>query len=77
MKTFVRLLVSLVAIGWATSSGATLTLEPVVNSTPGSGPTANSFPLYDPVSVNTRNWRACLAGKPTWRNRYRFDWQSA
>jgi hypothetical protein len=52
MKVFVRLLVSLVASGWATSSGATLSLEPVVNSTPGSGPTADSFPLYDPVSVN-------------------------
>jgi hypothetical protein len=52
MKAFVRLLVSLVAIGWATSSGATLTLEPVVNSKPGAGPTADSFPLFDPVSIN-------------------------
>jgi PEP-CTERM motif len=52
MKVFVRLLVSLVAIGWVTSSGATLTLEPVVNSTLGSGLTADSFPLFDPVSVN-------------------------
>jgi hypothetical protein len=52
MKVLVRLLVSLAAIGWATSSGATLTLEPLINSTPGSGLTDDSFPLYDPVSVN-------------------------
>jgi hypothetical protein len=65
MKAFVRLLVSLVAIGWATSSGATLTLEPVINSTPGSGPTADSFPLYDPVSVNNANGEhVWLANQP-------------
>jgi hypothetical protein len=65
MKAFVRLLVSLVAIGWATSSWATLTLEPVVNSTPGSGPTADSFPLYDPVSVNNANGEhVWLANQP-------------
>jgi hypothetical protein len=65
MKAFVRLLVSLVAIGWATSSGATLTLEPVVNSTPGSGPTADSFPLFDPVSVNNANGEhVWLANQP-------------
>jgi hypothetical protein len=52
MKASVRLLVSLVAIGWATTSGATLIIEPVINSVPGSGPTDDSFPLYDPVSVN-------------------------
>ena len=55
MKAFVRLLVSLVAIGWATTSGATLTIEPVINFVPGSGPTANSFPLYDPGFVNAAN----------------------
>jgi PEP-CTERM motif-containing protein len=55
MTAFVRLLVSLVAIGWATTSGATLTLEPVINSVLGSGQTANSFPLYDPTSVNAAN----------------------
>jgi len=65
MKAFVRLLVSLVAIGWATSSGATLTLEPVVNSKLGSGPTADSFPLYDPVSVNNANGEhVWLANQP-------------
>jgi hypothetical protein len=52
MKASVRLLVSLAAIGWATTSGATLIIEPVINSVPGSGPTDDSFPLYDPVSVN-------------------------
>lgn len=52
MKVFVRLLVSLAAVGWATSSWATLTLEPVVNSSPGSGQTDDSFPLFDPVSTN-------------------------
>jgi hypothetical protein len=55
MKAFVRLLVSLVAIGWATTSGATLTIEPVINSVPGSGQTADSFPLYDPMTVNAAN----------------------
>ena len=76
MKAFVRLLVSLVAIGWATTSGATLTIEPEINFVPGSGPSADSFPLYDPVR-QPRQWRASLPGKQTWRNRYRFDWQSA
>jgi hypothetical protein len=52
MKAFVHLLISLVAIGWATTSGATLTIEPVINFAPGSGLTPDSFPLYDPTSVN-------------------------
>ena len=55
MKAFVRLLVSLVAIGWATTSGATLIIEPVINFVPGSGPSADSFPLYDPEFVNAAN----------------------
>jgi hypothetical protein len=55
MKAFVHLLVSLVAIGWATTSSATLTLEPVVNSAPGSGQTADSFPLYNPAGINPAN----------------------
>jgi PEP-CTERM motif len=55
MKVFVRLLVSFVAISWATTSGATLTIEPVINSVPGSGPSADSFPLYDPGFVNAAN----------------------
>jgi hypothetical protein len=65
MKAFVRLLVSLVAIGWATSSWATLTLEPEVNLLSGSGPTADSFPLFDPVSVNNANGEhVWLANQP-------------
>jgi hypothetical protein len=65
MKASVRLLVSLVAIGWATTSGATLIIEPVINSVPGSGPTADSFPLYDPVSVNhATGEHPWLANKP-------------
>jgi hypothetical protein len=36
MKAFVRLLVSLVAIDWATTSGASyLSMEPVINLLPG------------------------------------------
>ena len=65
MKVFVRLLVSLAPVGWATSSWATLTLEPVVNSTPGSGPSASSFPLYDPINVNHANGEhVWLANQP-------------
>jgi hypothetical protein len=65
MKASVRLLVSLVAIGWATTSGATLIIEPVINSVPGSGPTDDSFPLYDPVSVNhATGEHPWLANKP-------------
>jgi len=68
MKTFVRLLVSLAAIGWATTSGASyLTMEPVVNLKAGSGPSADSFPLYDPTSVNPANgehpWQANEPGE--------------
>jgi hypothetical protein len=55
MSAFVRLLVTVVAIGWATPSEATLFIEPVITSVPGSGPTANSFPLYQPEFVNPAN----------------------
>ena len=65
MKAFVRLLVSLVAIGWATTSGATLTIEPEINFVPGSGPSAESFPLFDPDFVNAANGEhPFLANKP-------------
>jgi hypothetical protein len=67
MKVFVRLLVSFVAIGWATSSGATLTLEPVIDLVTGSGPSADSFPLYNPSGVNAANgehaWQANQPGE--------------
>jgi hypothetical protein len=54
MKDFIRLLVPVVAISWATTSGASyLTLEPEINLVSGSGPSADSFPLYDPDSINT------------------------
>src|SRR3954452_25157352 len=55
MKAFIRLLVPIVAIGWATSSEASLTIEPEINFVPGSGQTANSFPLYNPEFVNPAN----------------------
>jgi hypothetical protein len=55
MKAFVHLLVSLVAMGWATTSNATLFIEPVINFVPGSGPSADSFPLFDPGFVNPAN----------------------
>jgi len=65
MHAFVRLLVSLVAIGWATTSGATLTIEPEINFVPGSGPTALSFPLYNPGFVNAANGeQPFLANQP-------------
>jgi hypothetical protein len=55
MKAFGRLLVSVVAISWAATSGATLTIEPVINFVAGSGPSADSFPLYDPGFINAAN----------------------
>jgi PEP-CTERM motif len=66
MNAFVRLLVSLVAIGWATSSGASyLTIEPVVDFVPGSGQVGISFPLYQPDFVNAANGEhPFLANKP-------------
>jgi hypothetical protein len=68
MKDFVRLLVPLVAVGWATTSGASyLTLEPVINLVPGSGSSSDSFPLYDPAAVNNANgehpWQANEPGE--------------
>jgi hypothetical protein len=67
MKAVVRLLVPLVAIGWATTSGASyLTIEPMINFVPGSGQTADSFPLYDPGSsmppmASIPSWQTNLA----------------
>ena len=55
MKGFVCLLAPVVAIGWATPSGATLTIEPVINFVAGSGPSADSFPLYNPEAINAAN----------------------
>ena len=55
MKSFVRLLVSVLVIGWTTTSSATLFMEPVINFVPGSGPSADSFGLYDPGFVNAAN----------------------
>ena len=46
---------AVVAVGWTTTASATLLIEPVINFVPGSGPTANSFPLYDPGFVNAAN----------------------
>jgi hypothetical protein len=66
MKVFVRLLVSLVAIGWATTSGASfLTIEPEINFVPGSGQVGNSFGIYQPDFVNAANGEhPFLANKP-------------
>jgi hypothetical protein len=55
MKTIVSLLLPVIAIGWATPSEATLIIEPVINLTPGSGPSADSFALYRPTFVNPMN----------------------
>jgi hypothetical protein len=65
MKAFIRLLVPVVAVGWATTSNATLTIEPVINFVPGSGPSADSFPLYDPGFINPANGeQPFLANQP-------------
>jgi hypothetical protein len=50
-----RRVISDTTIDWATTSGATLTIEPEINFVPGSGPSADSFPLYDPDFVNVAN----------------------
>jgi hypothetical protein len=52
LKAFACLISSAVAVGWATTASATLLIEPVINFVPGSGPSADSFPLYDPGFVN-------------------------
>ena len=36
----------------ATRAGATLVMEPVIGFFPGQGPSADTFPLYDPTYVN-------------------------
>jgi hypothetical protein len=41
------------AIGWSPMAGAALIMEPVINFVPGSGQTADSFPLYSPGFINT------------------------
>jgi hypothetical protein len=55
MKILVCLLGSAIAIGWATTSSATLIMEPVINFVPGVGPSDDSFGLYDPTFVNGAN----------------------
>jgi hypothetical protein len=55
MKILVCLLVPTIAIGSATTSRATLIMEPVINFVPGSGPSDDSFGLYDPGFVNGAN----------------------
>ena len=55
-RAFAYLIPSVVAaIGWTTTASATLLIEPVINFVPGSGPSADSFPLFDPGFVNTAN----------------------
>jgi hypothetical protein len=55
LKGFARLISGVVAVGWTTTASATLLIEPVINFVAGSGPSANSFPLYDPGFVNAAN----------------------
>jgi len=55
-RVFACLIPSVVAvIGWITTASATLLIEPVINFGPGSGQTANSFPLYQPDFINAAN----------------------
>jgi hypothetical protein len=56
LRAFAYLIPSLVAaIGLTTTAGATLLIEPVINFVSGTGPSANSFPLFDPGFVNPAN----------------------
>jgi len=57
---------AVVAIGWITTASATLLIEPMINFVPGSGPTTDSFPLYDPGFVNAANGEhPFLANQPS------------
>jgi hypothetical protein len=55
LKAFACLISSAVAVGWTTTTSATLLIEPEINFVAGSGPSADTFPLYDPGFVNTAN----------------------
>jgi hypothetical protein len=53
------------AVGWSTTASATLLIEPVINFVPGSGPTATSFPIYNPAFINAANGeQPFLANQP-------------
>src|SRR4051794_21550495 len=54
-KALGRLVSIAVAFGWTTTASATLLIEPVITFVPGSGATADSFPLYSPEFVNEAN----------------------
>ena len=65
MKSFIRLLIPLIAIAWTTPSEAALIMEPVINFVSGVGPSADSIPIYDPTFVNVANGEhPFLAHKP-------------
>src|SRR5438309_1184825 len=52
LRLLARLALPLIASAWATSATATLVMEPVIGFFPGTGPSADSFPLYDPTYIN-------------------------
>jgi len=56
LRAFACLISSaVVAVGWTATASATLFIEPEINFVPGSGPSADTFPLYDPGFVNVAN----------------------
>jgi hypothetical protein len=54
-KAFGCLISTALAVGWTTTASATLFIEPEIDFVPGSGPSADTFPLYDPGFVNVAN----------------------
>jgi hypothetical protein len=53
------------AFAWSTSAGATRVLENVINRVPGFGPSALSYPIYDPGFVNVLTGeQSFLANQP-------------
>ena len=52
LKRLAYLVPVLVGCAWVTTASGTLVLEPVIGFFPGHGPSADTFPLYDPTYVN-------------------------
>ena len=52
LKRLAYLVPVLVGCAWVTTASGTLVLEPVIGFFPGHGPSADTFPLYDPTYMN-------------------------
>src|SRR3954469_18689479 len=52
LKRFPYMAAILFGCAWATTASGTLVMEPVIGVFPGNGPSADTFPLYDPTYIN-------------------------